>query len=73
MNEIENRRTIEKIEETKSWLFEEIIKSITSNKTDRQKKKRRQIINIMNEMGYHCRPCRHQRVNKGILQITLHR
>lgn len=39
MNEIENRRTIEKIEETKSWLFEEIIKSITSNKTDRQKKR----------------------------------
>ena len=52
INEIEIRKTIEKINETKSWFFEKI------NKTDKplarlikQKRKRTQINKIQNEKG----------------------
>lgn len=39
ISEIENRKTVEKIDKTESWFFKNIDKTDDSNKTDKEIKK----------------------------------
>ena len=69
INKTEERKTMEKIKETNIWFFEKI-KNINKcllrlTKRERERKKI-QIPSIRNEMGYHYRPHRHQKGNKGV-------
>ena len=53
VNEIENRKTIEKIHKTKSWFFEKVNKIDKPLATlTKQKRDKIQITKIRNERGY---------------------
>lgn len=66
--------TIEKINKTKSWLFEKIHKIDKSLAGMMKEGEKRQVTNITNERGdrYPDRLCRHQVDNKGTPQTALH-
>ena len=65
--------TVEKINKTKSWLFEKIHNIHKSLRGMMKEREKRQVTNVMNERGnrYPDRLCRHQVDNKGTPQTAL--
>lgn len=73
ISEIENRKTVEKIDKTESWFFKNIDKTDDSNKTDKEIKKEDKNYQYQEwNRGYHYRPHRYQKFKKTILPATLH-